>query len=430
MLDANDAAPIGGETMDVTVPDTPASSGEGVDAQTGEAGQVNSADSDPNEGWNLTDDEIASFRSKPAEATASAEEGETTVEEVQSTENPEKAEETGEETEEKTNLLADEEIENSKGLENLRAAYKTVKQSLLDLQKNSLERKFLVDTKGLLTDLQTKSPSRYAELVREAAQISAESNPDGWAKYLSDVNPDLLVQTLFNDPKLTLNRLRAERDYVAENETSLFDTWEENADEKPALAPEEQSELEKLRLEKQEKERVEKASAVQELYGKVAQPIYEAVDRLCKDNGLEVSPNDTQEETEFKTLINTILPEYISMRISQDEEFSTLYSETNKLIQNLDENGALAMQMALVDFAETEAEKFIATIVGKRKREAETKTLPRTSVPPPKVVTPNGSLNSGVPKKLPDAKSNVKPFDINEPWTVTDDDLKGIGVLK
>ncbi|HEX8637501.1 MAG TPA: hypothetical protein VF692_05520, partial [Pyrinomonadaceae bacterium] len=140
--------------------------------------------------------------------------------------------------------------------------------------------------------------------------------------------------------------------------------------------------------------------------------------------------SDTPEEKEFKTLVNTLLPDYITKRMSEDPEMNKLYEKANEFITNLDRPGASALRLSLVSFAEAEAEKFVAVMLRKQAATEAARTQSRSTAPPATVLPGASAQQPKTPAKSPVKTPVNQPInqgeDDDDDWNVTDNDLRTI----
>lgn len=353
-----------------TATDTPASSGETVETDTPGAETSATEDNlaDSSDLFSISEEEFKSIATgeplTAAEADAKLEETDSAKEEKAEesitdtkTETDDTATETDKAAAEEASTKADasDKLNWDTAPEDFRAQYKNLKGEVQALREDSLEKAFLLDPPKFLDTLKEKSESGYLELVQTATNAAAAENPQGFIDYFVKNNPDLVAQILLGDEKLTVARLRAERETV---DPELFDSWDDrSAEDAPALEPAEKAELTRLKAEASSRGEQEQADQRLALLQEVAAPMTDSVNKIYRDAGLEVEPTDTDQVKEFKQFINDATPLIVQQMLATDDKIAPVFKRTHEYINKNDGKSAKELQLSLLSYVESAVEK-------------------------------------------------------------------------
>jgi hypothetical protein len=216
-----------------------------------------------------------------------------------------------------------------------REEFANLKNAYLELLNGDPIAQFIQSPDEFRKRMAEASPTGYAEIGTLLATESAEKHPEQWINYFKEHQPDLLAKLVTGKDDMTLDRLSAELEVLlAEDEPDVQAAMEKNkaaaaeaakSDESKKAAAEtpEQKEIREWR-EQRDRDQITAVTT------KVFQPIEDAVDSLVSQAGLEVKDADYKgknfteldPDTQFKVLVNEMLPVYIDGVSSRTRNWS------------------------------------------------------------------------------------------------------------
>lgn len=256
-----------------------------------------------------------------------------------------------------------------------RERYEKVRDELLELKKSSLDQTFLTDTSAFKEKIQDLSEAQYSEFVQSIVNEQANGNPQGWAQFFVEHHADLIAQTITGDSTMTAERLRQEREILADDD---LESWSE---EKGKAKPDDK--FAELQNKLNEFETKERQKEIQTIRSEVFREIAEPGDTLFTEAGLEIAPDDTDAEKAFKTEVGEAINVLVANRLETDPKIAHIAQKAKELIEKGDGKGAKNLIRPLQAFVEAETARLIEVFTTSRVRREAAKTITKE---PPKVV--------------------------------------------
>jgi hypothetical protein len=381
--DADFDSALGSDNSDVpTATDEPASSSEPVERP--EADQT--ATETPEE-------------TKPDEPQADAE--------TPSEETPEPEVETSQET-------SEDRLNWDSAPEDFRKTYKSVKDELAEVRKNSLQEKFFDEPESFLGELEGLSSSQYQQIAQHLFKRGVETMPNEVAEYMAHVAPDAVASKLAQvDPSLLTRALGIDlppdqvrkivHQVVSQDLVQyLNDNDDGTTPDTPTPAPAQatpKADTSKFvsidEVEKLVEQRVAQAdkpkqieALKQETFLEVMAPVHELIDEM----GLRPKPDDPPEERDYKEMIIDLTLRSTFDHLFEDEKNAPKARKMLEFIDSLDKSGVKHLASTAKVIARDFAGRRLEILTAQR---AKAKTKPtQTKKDPPKVIPSSASVSS------------------------------------
>lgn len=306
---------------------------------------------------------------------------------------------------------ADEKLDFTTAPKEFRETYEQLKSAFVALAETHPQVQYVQDPAAFQNWMKETSPTSYNEIGKLLATESAEAHPREWADYLAQTNPDLLAQVVTGREDMTADRLKAELAWLGEDDESFIQQKMEeqkNAAEtsKETKAPvEETPEQARIRQILEREEQQERHQVTQT----VLEPINIAVNSLVSQAGLEVNLQELEgkdisqldEETQFRYLVNQMLPVYIGMEAERDPKIQAMQARLEAFIEKKDVQSARSLQHPAQIFATNKAAEFLAIMTGRRARTKQQETTPPNTTPPKPQVKSAGASTNGFQQPVP-----------------------------
>lgn len=299
--------------------------------------------------------------------------------------------------------------------------------------ENNWQSAYLTDKpEDFVKRLAETSPTAYNEVGSLIATESAKANPAGWLAFFATENPevamkdgtkvqfnDYIAQAISGKPGMMAERLKAELAVLdAEDEDDVQAAMEKSkpADAKPEETPE-QKQLRDFLTER-------KQNQLAEVQREVFSPIESSVDALISDAGLEIKDDVWQqdfskldEDTQYRRVINELIPVYIDMRIKDNPAYVNLQNRLDTFLKAGDRAGAQGLQHQAKIIATNAAGEFLSLVTGYKARSKQSDNqAPVQQAPKPHVST-GGQSSAAITAMSTDANGNAPD------WKVTDADM-------
>jgi hypothetical protein len=304
--------------------------------------------------------------------------------------------------------------------EKFRGEYKELKQKYLESQENDLGNKFLSSPPEFQEWMKTASPTSYREIGELMATESAQAYPEKWLEYLIAEHPDMVAQMATGRDGLTLERLKAEQEYLLDDDNDNIAAIEERrkTDLAKTAKPEETPDQKRVReiIERDEQRETQAITA------EVFSPIEEEIDGLVAAAGLEIKEADyagkkfheLDDDTKFKVMANQLLPVWIDLRVKENPQLVNIQTRLSQFIKDKDKTSALSLMHGAKIAAANFADEFLELVTGQKAKRAQSDTASPTADPPPPIVKGNGS-----------AAQVEESWDPSKAFTVRESDLFG-----
>lgn len=307
-----------------------------------------------------------------------------------------------------------------------REEFKNLKSEYMKLLSNSVEAQYISDPMGFANWMKEASPTSFNEVGGILATESAQAHPKEWIEFFAKNNPDILAQVASGREDITADRLRAELSVLLDDDDPDVEAALEKSKAAAAEQPkaEETPEQKEIREWREQRQREEFTKVTSEVF----QPIERAVDSLVSEAGLEVNLADYADknfseldpETQFKVMVNEMLPSWIDFRIKQDPKLVAMQSRLEGFIRAKDVTSAKSLQHPAKIATTNFVNEFLSLITGMKAKAAESVTTPPAKDSPRPIVKSAGAGSSA-------AQSPVTGMPTKDEWAVTEEDLFGRG---
>lgn len=285
-----------------------------------------------------------------------------------------------------------------------RKEFKELKDAYLQLAKSDVATSFVSQPDKFAEWMRETSPTSYNEIGTILATESAKANPKQWLEFFAETNPDLMAQIATGRADLTRDRLLAELAYINpdEDEEDIQAKLAEAEPKPEAAETPEQKEIRELREWREQQQREQESAAVAQVRDTVFQPIEQEVNRLVSEAGLEIKDSafesqnfaELDEDTQFKVMVNRMLPVWIDYRIAQDARLKSMQSRLEEFVNKRDAKSAANLlhpaRIAVTNFTN----EFLSVVTG-QKAKSKAKELEIPTKPAPKPVIKSAANISG-----------------------------------
>lgn len=290
-----------------------------------------------------------------------------------------------------------------------REEFKNLKQAYLAALETDVTAQFVNEPQKFADWMKETSPTSFNEVGAMLATESANSHPKEWVEYLAKNHPDLIAQAASGREDITAERLKAELSVILdEDDPDVKAALERSTAAPEAEKPAETEEQKRVKEILARDEQQESARVTSEVF----QPIETAVNNLVAEAGLEIDRSaymdknfdELDEDTQFKAVVNEMIPMYIEHRVSKDPRLVAMQGRLEGFLATKDANGnpkkpdlksAKTLQHPIQIAATNFTSDFLRIITGAKAKSKLADTKSPANEPPPPMVKGAGAAGGG-----------------------------------